>query len=81
MTEQSGTPAGRRAYLVQSDEPEPEIKLKAKPGTRYEVMVADVVNTSLERVAAEAEDPDAVAATLCSGHGTCIMIVEIDAQE
>jgi hypothetical protein len=69
--------AERKAYLIQSAEPEPDVKLKAKPGTRYDVMVAEVVDTSLERVAAEAEDPDAVAATLCSGHGTCIMIVEI----
>jgi hypothetical protein len=74
---EKGSKARTKVHLVRSDEPEPEIKLKARAGVRYEVAAAFVVDTSLERVAEEAEDPDAVSATLCAGHGTCIAIVEV----
>ena len=74
MADKSGT----RVHLVHSKDEEPEVKLRAKPGRRFEVAAASVVDTSLERVADEAFDPQAVSATLCSGHGTCVAIIEID---
>jgi hypothetical protein len=69
---------GTKVHLVHSKDEEPEVTIKATPGRRFEVTSASVVDTNLEDVAAEARDPDAVSATLCSGHGTCIAIIEID---
>lgn len=69
---------GTKVHLIHSKDEEPEIRIKGKPGRSFQVTAATVVDTNLEKVAAEARDPDAISATLCAGHGTCIAIIEID---
>ena len=72
---------GTKVHLVHSEDEAPEIRFRATPGKRFEVSAATIVDTSLEAVAREAEDPDARPATLCAGHGTCIAIIEIEAEQ
>ena len=69
---------GTKVHLVHSKDEAPEITFRATPGKRFEVSAATVVDTNLQAIAQEARDPDAVSATLCSGHGTCIAIIEIE---
>ena len=56
-------------HLIETDDREPTLRLK--PGMRFEVRAATVVDTMLK-------PRKKVAARLCGGTDTCLALIEID---
>lgn len=68
----NATGKGRRIRLIQSDDAKPAMQLG--PGRRFEVTTVTVVSPT------EAK-PQALAARLCGGSGTCLALIDLGPSE
>lgn len=64
----SANPPSGKVHLIQSDDTEPNIKVK--PGMRFEVHATTLVD-------AELKPAGRIAARLCGGTDTCLALVEL----
>lgn len=62
--------------LIQSDEENPRIRVTA--GRSYKVITTTIVDSGLDLVSAEVENPQMRPARLCGSRSTCVAIVEVE---